>query len=67
MRIILAWQCILSEVIAQGFENCCISNTLDETGGDALWDEIEEDGNVRSECEEDESAVCEDADSDTNW
>jgi hypothetical protein len=54
-------------VIAQGFENCCISNTLDETGGDALWDEIEEDGNVRSECEEDESAVCEDADSDTNW
>ena len=24
-------------------------------------------GNVRSECEEDEDAVCRDADSDANW
>jgi hypothetical protein len=51
----------LSEVIVEGFENCCISSAVDETD-DALWDEIEEDGNVRSECEEGE-----DADSDTNW
>jgi hypothetical protein len=27
----------------------------------------EEDGNVRSECEENEDTGCEDADSDTNW
>ena len=39
------------------FEKCCISSAVDETGGDALWDEIEEDGNVRSECEEDEGTV----------
>jgi hypothetical protein len=42
-------------VIVGGSENCCISNALDETGDDALWDEIEEDGTVRSECEEDEA------------
>lgn len=40
---------------------------MDETGDDALWDETEEDGNVISECEEDEDTVCEDADIDTNW
>jgi len=50
-----------------GFENCCVSSAVNETGDDALWDETEEDGNVRRECEEDEGAVCEDADSDTDW
>jgi hypothetical protein len=54
-------------VIVEGFENCCISSAVDETDDDALWDEIEEDGNVRSECEEDEDTACEDADSGTNW
>ena len=50
-----------------GFENCSVSSAVDETGDDALWDETEEDGNVISECEEDEDTVCEDADIDTNW
>jgi len=48
VRIITAWQCILSEVIVEGFENCSISSAVDETDDDALWDEIEEDGNVKS-------------------
>ena len=43
----MAWQCILSEVIVKGFKNCCISSAMDEIGDDALWDEIEENGNVR--------------------
>jgi hypothetical protein len=54
-------------VIVEVFENCCIYSAVDETDDDALWDEIEEDGNVRSECEEDEDAVCGDGESDTNW
>jgi hypothetical protein len=54
-------------VIVEGYENCCISSAVDETGDDVLWDEIEQDGNVRSECEQDEGAVCKDADSDTDW
>jgi hypothetical protein len=38
-----------------------------ETDGDMLWNDSEEDGNVRSECEEDEDTDCEDGDSDTDW
>jgi len=32
-----------------------------------LWNESEEDGNVRSECEEGEGTDCEDVDSDAVW
>jgi len=32
-----------------------------------LWNGSEEDGNVRSECEEDEGTDCEDGDSNTVW
>jgi len=34
---------------------------------DMLWNEREEDGNVRSECEEGEGTACEDGDSHTVW
>jgi hypothetical protein len=35
---------------------------------DMLWSDSEVDGNVRSECEEeDESTDCEGGDSDTDW
>ena len=41
----------------------CISNVVDGTDGDdMLWDDSEEEGNVSSECEEDE-----DGDSDIDW
>jgi hypothetical protein len=40
--------------------NCYISNAMDETDDDMLWNGSEEDGNVRSECEEDEGTVWED-------
>ena len=33
---------------------------------DMLWNGSEEDGNVRSECEEDEGTDCEDGDSDND-
>jgi len=49
--IIRAWWCILT---VKGFKKCCISNAVDGTGDDMLWSGSEEDGNVRSECEEDE-------------
>ena len=32
-----------------------------------LWNDDKEDGNVRSECKEDEGTDCEDGDSDTDW
>jgi hypothetical protein len=31
------------------------------------WNESEEDGDVRGECEEDDGTDCEDGDSDTDW
>jgi hypothetical protein len=54
-------------VILKGFKKCCISNAMDETDDDMLWNDSEEGGNVRSECEEDEDTDCEDGDSDTVW
>jgi hypothetical protein len=45
----MAWQCISPEVILKDFKKCCISNAMDGTAY-MLWNDIEEDGNVRSEC-----------------
>ena len=44
----------------QGVKRCCISNAVNGTDDDMLW-------NVRSECEEGEGTDCEDGDSDTDW
>jgi hypothetical protein len=67
MWITTAWQCISPKVTMKGFKKCCISNTVDGTNDGMLWNGSEEDGNVRSECEEDEYADGEDGDSDTDW
>ena len=56
---------ISPEVTVKGFKKCCISNAVDGTDDDTLYNGSEEDGNVRSECEEDEGTV-EDRDSDTD-
>ena len=50
MQIIMKWQCM----------------SPDGTDDDMLWNGSEEDGDVRSECEEDEDTDCEDGDSDTD-
>jgi hypothetical protein len=31
----------------KGFKRCCISNAMDETEDDVLWNDSEEDGDVR--------------------
>ena len=46
---------------------CCMSSEVDEADDDTLWNGSEEDGNVWSECVEDEGIDCEDGDSDTVW
>jgi hypothetical protein len=51
----------------RGFKKCCISNAVDGTDSDMLWNDSEEDGDVRTECEEDEDTGYEDGDSDTDW
>jgi hypothetical protein len=54
-------------VTVEGFKNCCVSNAVDGTDDDMLWNDSEEDGNVRSECEEDEGTDCEEGDSYSEW
>jgi hypothetical protein len=44
----------------EGFKKCCISNAVDDTHDDMLWNGSEEDRNVRGGCEEDEGTDCED-------
>ena len=49
----------------KGFKKCCISTAVDDDD-DVLWNGREEDGNVRTACEEDEGTNCE-GDRDTDW
>ena len=49
------------------FKKCCISSAVDGTVDDMLWNGSAEDGNVRSECEEDEGTDCEVGDNDSDW
>ena len=51
----------------KGFKKCRISNTVDGTDDDILLSGNEEDGNVRSECEENVGIDCEGGESDTDW
>jgi hypothetical protein len=51
----------------KGFKRWCISKAVDGTDDNMWWNGSEEDGNVRSECEDDEGTDCEDGDSDTEW
>ena len=55
-------------MISKGFKKkCCLSNAVDETYEEMLWDGSEEGGHVRSEGEEGEDTNCKDGDSDTDW
>ena len=41
----------------QGFKKFCISNAVDKTDDGMLWNGSEEDGNVGSECEQEEGTA----------
>jgi hypothetical protein len=45
--IITAWQHISPEVTVKGVKKCHISNAVDETDDDMLWNGSEEDRNVK--------------------
>jgi hypothetical protein len=51
----------------KGIKKSRISNAVDGTDDNVLWNGREEDGNVRGECEGDEGTDCEDGDSDSEW
>jgi hypothetical protein len=62
--IVTAWLFISPEVTVQGFKKYSTFNAVDGTDC-VLWNCSEQDGNVRSEREEDEGTNCDDGDSDT--
>jgi len=51
----------------EGLGRCCIYSEMGETDGDVVRNGSEEDGSIRSECEEDEGTACEDGDRDIDW
>jgi hypothetical protein len=53
-------------VTVKGFKKCLTSNAVDEINDDILWNGSEKDGNVRSECEQDEGTDCEGGENDTD-
>jgi len=65
--VITAWQHISLYLTVKGCKKFCISNAVDETNDDMLWNGSEEAGDVGSECETDEGTDCEGGDSDTDW
>jgi hypothetical protein len=64
--LITAWQHISPEVTVKDSKKCCISNAVDETDDDKLYNGSVDDGNVRSECVEDEG-IAEEGDSVPDW
>jgi len=44
-----------------------MSSAVDEIDDAMLWNDIEDDGSIKSECEEAEGTDCEDGGSDTDW
>jgi hypothetical protein len=66
MWIIMACKQV-TPVTVKGFKNCCMSNVVDGTNVDMLWNDSEEDRNERIECVEDEGTEHEDGESDNDW
>jgi len=62
--IITVCQHISPEEAVKGFKKRCISNVVDETNDDMLWNGSEED---RYKYEEDKSNVYEEGDTNTDW
>ena len=57
----------VTPVTVKGFKNCYMSNVVDGTNVDMLWNDSEEDRNERIECVEDEGTEHEDGESDNDW
>jgi hypothetical protein len=60
------WQHISLELTG-GFSEVLYIQFMDGTDNDMLWNDSEEDGVVRRECEEAQGSDCGDGDIDTAW
>jgi len=49
MWIITVWQCFSPDVTVQGFWKCCISNTVDETDDDMMWNGNDDEEDIKGD------------------
>ena len=59
-----AWKAILESIIVRSFKKCCISNALDRSEDDILW---EDDGEAKDDSDwvtDDDSVMSDDRESD---
>ena len=59
-----SWDDVKVPVIKKSFKKCCISNAMDGTEDDILWEDIDE--SSEDESSEDDPAAAIDADTETN-
>ena len=57
-----AWKDIDPAIIAKGFKMCCLTNNMDGTEDDVLWQDIAEKAAADEENDMDEDLLCNDAD-----
>jgi len=60
----VAWKAIPENIIVRSFKKCCISNTLDGSEGDILWEDDGEDKDDSDWVTDDDSGICDDGESD---
>jgi len=60
----MAWQYTSPAVTENSFKKCCMSSGSDDG---MLWNDSEEEGDMRRKCKEDEETDCEDGYSVTDW
>ena len=59
-----AWKAILENIIVSSFKNCCISNALDGSKGDILWEDDGEDKDDSDWVTDNDSLMSDDGESD---
>jgi hypothetical protein len=63
----MVWQHISPELTVKGFKKCCITNAVDGTDDVMLWNDNEEDGDVKSEDRYQRVKICSKLDHDTAY
>ena len=64
--VLSAWTNIPAELVAKSFKKCCISNILDGTEDDLLWDDDEDDSDVNDSSSDHLPLDSDDADEEEN-
>ena len=62
--VLTAWKAILESIIVRSFKKCCISNALDGSEDDILWEDDGEDKNGSDWVTGNDSVMSDDGESD---